>query len=32
MAKNEKKQIITILIAAGNYDTEIIIDLIINYY
>ena len=26
--KNEKKQTITISIAAGNYDTEIIIDLI----
>ena len=28
LRKNEKKQKITISIAAGNYDTEIIIDLI----
>ena len=28
LRKNEKKQTITISIAAGNYDTEIIIDLI----
>ena len=28
LRKNEKKQTITISIAVGNYDTEIIIDLI----
>ena len=28
LCENEKKQIVTISIAAGNYDTEIIIDLI----
>ena len=28
LRENEKQQTITILIAAGNYDTEIIIDLI----
>ena len=28
LRKNEKKQTITISVAAGNYDTEIIVDLI----